>query len=139
MTAPSDRPPPPLADLLADLWFPSESEAAWAVLTWETAGDPSPGADLGRSLAQRLGLDPGEAISPLAPEEFLDQIERRCRGYGKAGQAIAQGHRDLLAFCQAHWRDVQILRLGTGTVTVAIAGILPSGEAIALHTQSIET
>jgi hypothetical protein len=34
---------------------------------------------------------------------------------------------------------MQIVRVGTCTVTVAILGLADTGEAIALHTQSVET
>ena len=122
-----------LNSLLDGLWFPSEAEANWSWVTWQEAP-----ADVAH-LCQHLDLPPTDSATPVTIEDFLARVERRCRSYGAEGKAIAQRHRELLTFCQQHLADVQIVRVGDCTVTVAILGRTDTGEAIALHTQSVET
>jgi hypothetical protein len=122
-----------LNPLLDGLWFPSETEADWAWVAWQDAP-----ADVAH-LCQQLDLPLTDPVTTVTAEDFLAQVERRCRSYGAAGNAIAQRYQELVAFCQQHLADMQIVRVGTCTVTVAILGLADTGEAIALHTQSVET
>lgn len=122
-----------LDTLLDGLWFPSETEADWAWVSW-----PDASADVAH-LCQHLDLPLTDSATTVTIEDFLALVERRCRSYGSEGKAIAQRHRELLAFCQEHLADIQIVRVGNCTVTVAILGRTDTDEAIALHTQSVET
>jgi hypothetical protein len=107
-----------LNPLLDGLWFPSETEADWAWVTWQAAP-----ADVAHLCQQLDSAANGPRCTTVTAEDFLAQVERRCRSYGAAGNAIAQRYQELVAFCQQHLADMQIVRVGDCTVTVAILGL----------------
>lgn len=121
-----------LKGLVQGLWLPSETEAPWTVPTW-TLQDGS-AAEI-RKILRRKESVPVEEMS-LA--DFMEQVERRCRGYGDEGKAIAQQHQALARFLKDHCQTVRVLRIGEVTIDVLIVGQTANGFAV-LQTQSVET
>jgi hypothetical protein len=123
---------PQLNGLLRGLWFPSETEAPWTIPSWTLESTDT--AEV-RSILRREKDTP---VVQITLEELMQQIERRCRGYGDEGQAIAQQHKALAKFLTDHCSQIQVFRVGDITVDVLIVGEAPSGYVI-LQTQSVET
>ncbi|MBF2036295.1 MAG: hypothetical protein IGR92_12685 [Leptolyngbyaceae cyanobacterium T60_A2020_046] len=115
------------------LWFPSETDAPWTLLP--NAPEPTDGA----ALRAWLGQPASAPVESLAIADFLAQVERRCRGYGAEGKAIAQRHRDLIAMLRDRCDTLTVWRVGTVTLDVVIIGTLETGDRVALGTQSVET
>lgn len=144
--------PDPLSDSLSDvlheltatlagLYFPSEAEFPWEIRLW--VGPPPTDTAL-RTTFNQLPTAP---IAAWSPQEFLAQVERRCRGYGPEGQTMIQGHRTLIEIYQRHFQGVHIKRIGNTSIDLLMWGhpsptwaqSLPEPLIVALHTRSIET
>ena len=123
---------PQLRGLTQGLWFPSETEAPWTLPSWtlETV-DVS-------SLRNVLRRNATAEVVEITPEDLIQQVEKRCQGYGDEGKAIAQQHKALIRFLTTHCEQVQVFRVGSVTVDVLIIGRTPTGIVI-LQTQSVET
>lgn len=121
-----------LKSLIRGLWLPSETEAPWTVPTWTLESDDV------ASIRQALRREDAAAVDEISLDELLEQVQRRCRGYGDEGQAIAAQHQALAKFLQDHCDRVQVFRVGEVTVDIVILG-QASSEYLVLQTQSVET
>jgi hypothetical protein len=68
----------------------------------------------------------------------MNQIKRRCQGYGDEGQAIAAQHQALANYLQHHCQPVQVFQVGRITVDILVVGQTNDGYVV-LQTQSVET
>ncbi|MDA0267370.1 MAG: hypothetical protein O3A14_10520 [Cyanobacteria bacterium] len=122
--------------LIEGLCFPSETDMPWQVVVWPaTSGAEITDAALRRYLAQ-----PDDApIGRSSLGDFAAQVNRRCRGYGAAGEASAQQHQQLFQYLEAQLSAVRVLRVGQVTVEVLVLGCTEIGEMVGVRTQSVET
>ncbi|MDB9524991.1 nuclease A inhibitor family protein [Oscillatoria sp. CS-180] len=118
--------------LIQGLWFPSETEAPWTLPTWTLETDRE------TEIRQRLRRESDAPIRESSVQDLMQQIQRRCRGYGSDGQAIAQQHQTLLELLEKECDRVRVFRIGTITVDILIVSDVAS-QYIVLQTQSVET
>lgn len=118
--------------LIRGLWFPSETEAPWTVPTWTlTSADAT---EIRRMLRRAADV----AVAEVTLETLIEQVVRRCRGYGDEGTAIARQHQALAKYLHHHCDRVRVFRVGHVTVDILVVG--ETAEAlILLQTQSVET
>jgi hypothetical protein len=121
-----------LQSLIRGLWLPSETEAPWTLPTWTLSG--LEGSEIRRVLHRGEGVP----ITEITLDELMQQIERRSRGYGDEGKAIAQQHQALAIFLKDHCAAVHVFRVGTVTVDILLVGETTNGQVV-LQTQSVET
>lgn len=114
------------------LWLPSETEAPWTVPTWRLATGGV------AELLQVLRRDASTPIAEISLATLMTQVERRCRGYGTAGTAIAERHRAVFEWLQTVGDRWRVFRVGKVTVDIVVVGETPTGY-VALQTQSVET
>ncbi|RZM82353.1 nuclease A inhibitor family protein [Leptolyngbya iicbica] len=114
------------------LWLPSETEAPWTVPTWElTTGETD-------ELLRVLRRAADTPITEISLPALMAQIERRCRGYGEEGKAIAERHHALFDWLESVGDRWRVFRVGEVTVDVVVVGETAAGY-VALQTQSVET
>ena len=77
-------------------------------------------------------------ITESSLEALLAQVQRRCRGYGEEGKAIAQRHQALFEFLETVGDRWRVFRVGEVTVDIVVVGETAAGY-VALQTQSVET
>jgi hypothetical protein len=121
-----------LKSLLRGLWLPSETEAPWTMPTWTLESDDA------TSIRQALRREADAPLAEISLETLIEQVQRRCRGYGDEGKAIAAQHQALAKFLQDHCDRVHVFRVGEVTVDVVIWG-KATDEYLVLQTQSVET
>lgn len=131
--------PEPVAQLNAlirGLWFPSETEAPWTLPTWKLQS-----MDIGE-ICRSLRRVPDVAVSQITLEQLLQQVTRRCQGYGDEGIAIAQQHHALANYLNHCCETITVFRVGQVTIDILIVGqvrVEDSVEYVLLQTQSVET
>lgn len=121
-----------LRALIRGLWFPSETEAPWTLPTWTLQSVEA--SEIRRVLRRADNV----AIIEITLDELLQQVTRRCQGYGDEGKAIAQQHHALAKYLTDHCTTVQVFRIGQVTIDVLLVGQTSAGP-ILLQTQSVET
>ncbi len=121
-----------LRNLIRGLWLPSETEAPWTLPSWTLTS-----LDID-AIRQALRRQPNAHVTEIALDTFIDQVERRCQGYGDEGQAIAAQHQALANYLQQYCQSVQVFRIGRVTVDILIVGTTTDGYVV-LQTQSVET
>lgn len=114
------------------LWLPSETEAPWTVPTWRLSTGNAP------ELLRVLRRTAATPITESSLEALLNQVQRRCRGYGEEGKAIAQRHQALFEFLETVGDRWRVFRVGEVTVDIVVVGETAAGY-VALQTQSVET
>ncbi len=125
-----------LERLTHNLSFPSETDTPWQVMVWPEA----PGAEITDAALRQYLAQPADApVAPLALGDLTAQVNRRCRGYGAEGEAIAQQHQPLFQYLEAQLSAVQVLRVGQVTVEVVVMGCTETREIVGVRTQSVET
>ncbi len=121
------------------LYYPSEAEFPWDVRIW-AGREPTL-----ETLRADTFQPPDVPIRTMPPAVFLQQLERRCQGYGPEGRITFQRHLAAIDIYMRHFRNVTIYRLGKQKVTILLLGKLPPHidepeiGAIGLETHSIET
>lgn len=118
--------------LIRGLWFPSETEAPWTIPTW-TLGTIET-SEIRRSLHRADGV----AIHEITLDDLMNQVDKRCQGYGDEGKAIAQQHHTLARYLKHHCTTVRVFRVGNITIDILLVGE-SSENTILLQTQSVET
>jgi hypothetical protein len=121
-----------LKHLIRGLWLPSETEAPWTVPSW-TLQDLDPAA-----MRHALRRDGATPVVEISLDDLMAQIERRCRGYGDEGVAIASQHRALATFLSNQCDRIQVFRIGEVTVDILIIG-QTADRLLIVQTQSVET
>lgn len=121
-----------LKQYVEGLWLPSETEAPWTVPSWTlSTGDEA-------EILRVLRRDSQTPVTEIDLADLASQVQRRCRGYGAEGKAIAQQHQALFDFLRQHCDRLRVLRVGKVTVDIVIVGLTADGY-VALQTQSVET
>ncbi|MEO1095366.1 MAG: nuclease A inhibitor family protein [Cyanobacteria bacterium J06638_28] len=121
-----------ISALIRGLWFPSETEAPWTIPTWTLRTTEA--SDIRRSLHRADGV----AIHEITLDDLMNQVDKRCQGYGDEGKAIAQQHHTLARYLKHHCQAVRVFRVGNITVDILLVGETPE-DTILLQTQSVET
>ncbi|MGF1570700.1 MAG: nuclease A inhibitor family protein [Nodosilinea sp.] len=121
-----------LQDLVADLWYPSETDAPLEVLVWVLP-------ELDRAgLSQQLGVSPA-AVKEQSADRFFSPILANPVYRTAQGKNLAQGYRRLQDLINRNLANLHSYRVGKVEVELYLVGRHPSGQYVALHTSLVET
>jgi hypothetical protein len=119
-----------LQALVADLWYPSETDAPVTVVVW-----PSP--------LPEEGLEASDtAASPLTehpPEQFFQPILKQPFWHSAQGDHLAQRYQAVQDFLQTTLTNLRTYRVGQVEIALYLVGQHPSGAWVGLQTQVVET
>lgn len=131
-----------LQTLVADLWYPSETDAPVVVVVWpippgETTPKPQGKGDL-------LPIPPilanaGFPITDHPADHFFHPILSQPFWRSSQGEYLAQRYQDLQAFLQATLSNLHTYRLGEVEIALYLVGHHPSGHYLGVQTQVVET
>lgn len=119
-----------LQSLVADLWYPSETDAPVTVVVW-----PSPWP--------KGVLNPLEAgsstITEHPPEQFFQPILKQPFWHSAQGEHLAQRYHAIQDFLRNTLADLRTYRVGQVEIALYLVGQHPSGVWVGLQTQVVET
>ncbi|MFH7245664.1 MAG: nuclease A inhibitor family protein [Spirulina sp.] len=119
-----------LQTLVADLWYPSETDAPVTIVVW-----PSPQAD---DVLELLDTEVS-SIPEHPPEQFFQPILKQPFWHSAQGEHLAERYQALEDFLQGILSDLRVYRLGQVEVALYLVGQHPSGAWVGLKTQVVET
>jgi hypothetical protein len=119
-----------LQALVADLWYPSETDAPVTVVAW-----PAPQTDDVLEL-----LDTGaSAVTEHPPEQFFQPILKQPFWHSAQGERLAQRYQAVQDFVQTTLSNLRVYRVGRVEIILYLVGQHPSGAWVGLQTQVVET
>lgn len=130
-----------LQTLVADLWYPSETDAPVTVVVWPIPPSETPGnqaADPTSTVPQDLAAA-GTPITQHPAERFFQPILGQPFWHSPQGEHLAQRYQSLQAFLQAKLSDLHTYRIGQVDITLYLVGQHPSGHYLGLKTNTVET
>ncbi|HIK44930.1 MAG TPA: nuclease A inhibitor family protein [Leptolyngbyaceae cyanobacterium M65_K2018_010] len=117
---------------VADLWYPSETDAPLTVVSWP--GDQFDSTTLGQWLGR--GREP---VEQYAAERFFQPILHNPFWQTAAGGHLAQRYQRLQTWLGETLTDLHTYRVGTLEVAVYLVGRYPAGGYVGLGTTVVET
>lgn len=117
--------------LVADLWYPSETDAPVTVVVWprETSPTGYPSA------LEALGLP----IAEQPADRFFRPILSGSFWQSSQGEHLAQRYQALQDFLQGSLSHLRTYRLGQVEVSLYLLGHHPSGHYLGVTTTAVET
>jgi hypothetical protein len=119
---------------LSGMLYISEGEALLELAEWPEVKDA---AALKEKIAA-LHDAPSDALQCSGPEAFLQEIRAMADASDPVMTAYAQQYEALLGLLRDCLKDLQVIRVGTGTVHIYLAGFREPG-CLAVHTTGTET
>ncbi len=119
-----------LQALVADLWYPSETDAPVTIVVW-----PSPQTD---DVLELLGAG-ASAITEHPPEQFFQPILNKPFWHSTQGEHLAQRYQAVQDGLQSTLTNLRVYRVGQVEITLYLVGQHPSGAWVGLKTQVVET
>ena len=131
-----------LQTLVADLWYPSETDAPVTVVVWPSPPSDGPpegqAADPARTVPQELAAA-GTPITQHPAERFFQPILGQPFWHSPQGEHLAQRYQPLQDFLQATLSNLHTYRIGQVEITLYLVGRHPSGHYLGVTTNTVET
>ncbi|MEB3291497.1 MAG: nuclease A inhibitor family protein [Leptolyngbya sp.] len=117
-----------LQTLVANLWYPSETDAPVEVVVW-----PTPPGEIGDA------FPPGATVAEYPADQFFHPILSQAFWHSSQGHHLAQRYQALQAFLRDTLSDLRTYRAGQVEITLMVVGRHPSGQYIGVQTSLVET
>lgn len=128
-----------LRTLVADLWYPSETDAPVVVVVWPVPSPEAASADPPPTpISQDLAAS-GAPLTEHSADQFFQPILRQPFWHSAQGEHLAQRYEALQQFLQAKLSNLRTYRLGQVEVTLYVVGQHPNGNYLGVKTQVVET
>ena len=114
--------------------MPSETDEPLAAFSWSGSSD----LDLAALLCAQ-GIDPTAGVEVQSAREFLGPFAEQQAWFEDSDRAEATRFAALISYLESHLTDVQVYRVGSGTILVLIMGRMSTGEWVGLRTKVVET
>jgi hypothetical protein len=128
---------PALTEAITDLFWISETDAAFDIVQWPDktlTSDPLDAA----TLQQWLGLPTDIAVETCDLESFFAIATEPQDWHGEEEQALAKRYQALVQLIRSALTHSQVFRFGSLNVEIYVVGQTPDGW-LGLHTQAVET
>jgi hypothetical protein len=129
---------PALTDAIADLFWVSETDAAFDIIQWpdKTLADNALDAP---TLGQWLGLPENTAVETCDIASFFAIATEPQDWHGEEEKAIVKRYQTLVKLMTSALSHCQVFRFGTINIEIYIVGQTPDKLWLGLHTQAVET
>jgi Nuclease A inhibitor-like protein len=129
---------PALEAAVADLFWISETDAAFDLIQWpdKTWVDKALDAP---TLQQWLNLPADMAVETCELESFFAIATAPQDWHGEEERAIAARYQSLVKLLTSALQQCQVFRFGTINIEIYIVGQTPDNLWLGLHTQAVET
>jgi hypothetical protein len=122
-----------LAELTNCLFWMSESDFPFQVITWDTN-------QVTREQLLQLTYHPPDApVEVITVDEFFAPAFSEKEWYGCHERATLQRYRQLLTFLTYHLSDIKVYRVGKNTIYVYILGMTRDDNLAGVATKVLET
>ncbi len=131
-----------LHSLVADLWYPSETDAPVTVVVWPMPSPEPDSADQPTASAKLVPQELAMARDPLTEhpaDHFFQPILRQPFWHSAQGEHLAQRYEALQQFLRATLTDLRTYRLGQVEVALYVIGQHPGGHYVGVKTHVVET
>jgi hypothetical protein len=129
---------PALTDAIADLFWISETDAAFDIIQWPDktlTGDTLDAA----TVQQWLNLPADMAIETCDVESFFAIATEPQDWHGEEEKAITKRYQALVKLIRSALTQSQVFRFGTINIEIYIVGQTTDKLWLGLHTQAVET
>jgi hypothetical protein len=129
---------PALTEAIADLFWISETDAAFDIIQWpdKTLAEKSLDAS---TLRQWLNLPEDMAVETCDIESFFATATQPQDWHGQEEQAITKRYQALVKLMRSALTHGQVFRFGTINIEIYILGQTSDKLWLGLHTQAVET
>jgi hypothetical protein len=132
----ADTPVGDLERLASGLYYPSETDAPFEPLSWDTAALGEPTADSARVAA---GAAADAPVHTRSIDQLLGPLGLDRPAFDDDERAVAARFRDLAAALNAALAEPRVYRVGSPEVTILIVGRAADGRWHGLRTAAVET
>jgi hypothetical protein len=122
-----------LKQATTDLWWSSESDYPFELVSWDKGIDLTPA-----TLFSNL-LDPDLPIESISLTDFFEPVLTVEDWYEAPELAQVDRYTDLLHAIESHLSDVRVFRIGEVEIAIYIVGKTPDGDLVGLKTHVVET
>jgi hypothetical protein len=129
---------PALTEAIADLFWISETDAAFDILQWPDKTLADNVLD-GPTLRQWLSLPEDMAVETCDIASFFALATEPQDWHGEEEKAIVKRYQALVKLITSGLSHCQVLRFGTINIEIYIVGQTPDKLWLGLHTQAVET
>jgi len=134
---PTDQPPSPdWGALLADLYYPSESDEPIEFIAWPPEALPALSPDC---LLQHLGLPADTPVREQSPDEFWEPVLRVEDWYEEEEKAVVERFREVQTALTREVAAPRAFRIGEIEIDVYLLGQRPDGSWAGLKTRVVQT
>jgi hypothetical protein len=129
---------PALTDAIADLFWISETDAAFDIIQWPGKTLADHGLDAPQ-LRQWLNLPKDMAVETCDVESFFAIATQPQDWHGEEERAITKRYQALVKLITSALGHCQVFRFGTINIEIYIVGQTTDKLWLGLHTQAVET
>ncbi|MFP4007030.1 MAG: nuclease A inhibitor family protein [Spirulinaceae cyanobacterium] len=123
-----------LQQATAGLFWPSETDAGFEVVTW-----PDLDQITTESLRDRLNLDPETPILIQDFYDFFQPVTQEQAWHNAEERAERERYQALVQFLSEKLSNIQIFRVGEVEIDIYILGQTTHDQVMGLQTQAVET
>lgn len=123
-----------LQQATAGLFWPSETDAGFEVVTWPDLDQVTT-----ESLRDRLNLDPETPILIQDFYDFFQPVTQEQAWHNSEERAERERYQALVEFLRENLSNLQVFRVGEVEIDIYILGQTPEGQILGLQTQAVET
>jgi Nuclease A inhibitor-like protein len=129
---------PALTDAIADLYWISETDAAFDIIQWPDKALVDDALDV-PTLGQWLGLPENIAVETCDIASFFAIATEPQDWHGEEEKAIVKRYQALVKLMTSALTHCQVFRFGTINIEIYIVGQTTDKLWLGLHTQAVET